>query len=250
MEILTLEQLMAPDPKSLRIGWTGRLSPEAALFRLQSLVAETSLPATTPELVQQHFDACCDLFRYGYFRSAFFTLAAGRIYQVFEAALGAKFLEVYRQRGGIPVVRHGGREEVIECPTYFSEIADRTKVRWRGRTGMSLKGHPTFEPGLTGLQRWALEERLLATREGAFDHDARRPLTPDEVRERELQSIAVLRNLPSHAHFPLTVMAEDAAMSIRRVADRINELWRDDGSERSAGESRDGEDSSREARDS
>ncbi len=185
-----------------------RLTPEASLRFIQSMVADCHLSSDVPEHVRLHFDVCRQLHVYGYFAWDLFTVAAERVYMTLESALGAKFLEGFPH--GVPLVKRGTEEKCALQSRNFWEFYDEfRKRRWEG---WRVEGYPRFDGGLRSLMGWARASGLLHGQTNLVVEGA----------------MLKLRHLGAHPHAKSRLGPEDSARTIRDVAEIINHLWGQD----------------------
>jgi hypothetical protein len=117
-------------------------------------------------VVRRTFERVLELFRYGVFRYAFFTLADQAVWTIPETALGVRFVEWYR--GKVPLVRRD-HVVIVETDRFRTvAVALEPKGRHPHRSGWRLRGHEgdgnlrSFNGSYRALLDWAYAERLLA----------------------------------------------------------------------------------------
>lgn len=165
------DDIIRQDPIAARFGPHGlmtdrALTPEGSATFLTDVVRRAGLSAGVPDDVQQTFERVRELFRYGMFRYAFFTLADHAAWTIPETALGVRFVERYD--GKVPFVR---RDEavVVEADRYRTvATALGPKGPYPHRSGWRLRGYEgvgnvrSFNGSYRALLEWAYSERLLA----------------------------------------------------------------------------------------
>lgn len=210
MEIRTLEELTKPDDFVLHFTPLGlaldhRLTPDASLRYIQSMVANCDLNQQVPEHVRQHFETCRKLHVYGYFAPEFFTVATERVFMTLESGLGAKFLEHFAN--GVPLVRKGTNERRVLRPRIYWEFHDEFRKNWRNK--WRVEGYPAFDGGMRSLINWARVSGLFYGQFNQVVEDA----------------ILNLRHMGAHPHAASRLGPGDSADIIRDVAEIINHLW-------------------------
>lgn len=210
MEIKTLDELTKPDDFVLHYTPLGlaldhRLTPDASLRYIQSMVADCDLCQEVPEHIRQHFETCRKLHVYGYFAPEFFTAAAERVYMTLESGLGVKFLEHFPD--GVPLVKAETNERRVLHPRHFWEFHDEFRKNWRKR--WRVEGYPAFDGGMRSLIAWARVSGLLYGQFNQVVEDA----------------ILNLRHMGAHPHAASRLGPGDSADAIRDVAEIINHLW-------------------------
>jgi hypothetical protein len=165
------EDLIQQDPVTARFGPHGLMTdrvlrPEGSATFLTDVIRRAGLSAGVPDDVRRTFERVRELFRYGVFRYAFFTLADHAAWTIPETALGVRFVE--RCGGKVPFVL---RDHVVIVETdRFRTVAAalEPKGRYAHRSGWRLRGHEgvgnlrSFNGSYRALLDWAYTEGLLA----------------------------------------------------------------------------------------
>jgi hypothetical protein len=224
VEIKTYAELVSLDERNklmafmeARVG--GGHDIEIATRVGQEMVSHIDLHADVPDGVIASFERVRKVFSFGIFEYEMFTVARDQAVLLLEQALRERFVSLYDNE--VTLVNHQSGEEDRVKVTDFEALWTKLNERrpeatgpWRlmlrsGDLMMRRDGRPVvFRGGLTQLQEWARQEKLL-----------------DGQRTRSLDSYLVAdRNRVAHALFHLT-MPVDGARTIYDMAETINRLW-------------------------
>ncbi|GGK80580.1 hypothetical protein Sme01_45040 [Sphaerisporangium melleum] len=223
MEIRSLEELQAPDERTLGftpLGLGGLMKPEDAAAYQQELVASADLVDLIPEPVRKSFERVRKVHSYGVLDYEMFTVAHDQAQLVLEYALRERFVEYF---GGTATFVDDNDTEHQLTFTSVEDLRDELGRRrprrrrrsqgpkpppWRVRTRRTSR-LVKFDGMLTGLLAWAREEGLL---NGAYARFAHKLIV--EFRNR----------VAHHAGYYLLAPVE-STRAIRDLAEIINQLW-------------------------
>ncbi|MDP9164580.1 MAG: hypothetical protein M3O32_00665 [Actinomycetota bacterium] len=213
MDIRSLEDLLAPDERTLRFAPGGfltasQLTPHAAAEHQQRTIAAADLVDAVPEIVRGSFERLRHCHSLGVIWYEAFTLAADLSYVVLELALRERFVEFYA--GTLSFVTKEG-PAVLHVRDFddlsFQIRNDKRTKNWKLVT--RADGWPTQAPlTLNPLLLWARHEGLLGGQ-----------------RNRHIEAVLPkIRNDFAHGSHR-TGMPNESAREIRDLAEIINRLW-------------------------
>jgi hypothetical protein len=215
MELLSLRELVAPDPRTLVFGplglsTGGRLMPDEALEFQQCSIRSADLVEDVPNGPRQSFERLRTLHAYGLLCYDLFTVVDDLCWVVLEQALRDRFIEFYG--GQIPLTREN--EDGVLPVSGFAEVSEAFRPRGSHTKGWRLRlqaGKSTSMPlSLGPLLRWARSEGLL--------HGQRNRVREGDLFER-------MRNSFAHGTGCKIVMPRESSSSICETAELINRLW-------------------------
>lgn len=209
MEIQTLEDLQAPDERTLAFGplGLGRMRPEDSADFQQRVMARLQLADEVCETTRQKFEQLRAAFIHGVLCYELFTLVEDASRLALEQALRDRFADLYEGQE-LEVLGNNGRVRRItmtKYPAFYDEIRKTRGAQIR--MGAS-RDWERFNGTLEGLQTWARRENLL-------------PGQRNRSMDRVLRD---LRNMIAHGTYHLTTPV-DAARTLSDLAETINHLW-------------------------
>ncbi|MEU4398244.1 hypothetical protein [Micromonospora orduensis] len=204
-------ELAKPDERTLRftpygLSLGGTLHPDDALAFQRSVVADAVLTEGVPAELRKLFERLRHKHGLGLVDYEQFTEVADDAIGLYEPALRARFSEFYRGRP-VPFANKEGRPQPLTSDKY-DDIADHLR-----KNALYLPSSNDrlvrFRGMLTNLLWWARDQGLLRGQ---------------RVRRHE-ELIVKMRNHLSHARTHHIHTPVDAAISLRDLAEFINQLW-------------------------
>jgi hypothetical protein len=148
VETKTFDQLITPDPRTLRfspLGFLpGTVTSELATELQQEAIGWCDLRENVPEQTRLAFERLRAVHTYGVLCYELFTVAADLSLLVFEQALGERFVALYD--GRIPLAAKDGTEDVLVVRG-FDEIYGALNRRGSHAKGGSQERSTSSSPG-------------------------------------------------------------------------------------------------------
>ncbi|GGM66452.1 hypothetical protein GCM10011608_59620 [Micromonospora sonchi] len=215
MQIIPLAQLRETDERSQRftplgLGLDRMLAPESAATYHQETVAQIDLADDVAQGTRDAFERLRNIRAYGVLCYEIYTLVNDHALLVIEQALRDRFIDFHD--GSCTFAHRDGRENTITIGEY-DDVYKAAKRYSPGR-GYRLRvgGGPAtveFNGMLDGLRTWARAAGLLRGQ-----------------RNRGIeQLLAKLRNSVAHPSSTHLLTPVDCAMTLRDLAEFINQLW-------------------------
>lgn len=221
MELISFEQLVSPDERSLRftpLGFStgGVMTPEECLMHHQATIEDANLVAEVPEPVRRNFERFRTVHSHGVLLYDLFTLVDDFCVLVLEQALGHRLIEHFS--GELPLMNARGDVHPLKV-AWFEEIHAAMYAKggshYRGKWSLPGAGNGDpfhFTGGFRNLIKWARTEGLLR----------------GQVNRQIEQSLLDRRNRAAHPTGHHLVGPVDSAPTIRDTAEIINHLWGSD----------------------
>ena len=207
---LRSDPVLSPE-ELLRINFSTGI-PSSDLLRrftlqeLQENVAEIQPIPQVPGSVREVIRRAKELYIYGFFEYAFFTVAAHYVYAALEAALKARWGTSLSRPIKLTHTRHGVKEEAEIDRTGYAAIEWYCETHGWRTNRLLVNGRP-FPRTSTMLLNWLQEDRVITDYQRAMFEKAYLPL----------------RN--SHSHMEQCSTWMPSAGPIRRAVEQINILF-------------------------
>jgi hypothetical protein len=214
MQIISLAQLRETDERTQRftplgLGLDRMLTPESAATYHQEAVAQIDLVDVVAQGTRDAFERLRSIHAYGVLCYEIYTLVNDHALLVIEQALRDRFI-AFHSASCTFVHRDDGRERTVSIGEYDDvyKAAKRLSRHWLLRVG---HGPATveFNGMLDGLRKWARAAGLLR----------------GQRNRRIEQLLAKLRNSVAHPSSTHLLTPVDCAMTLRDLAEFINQLW-------------------------
>lgn len=218
MEVITFEELITPDDRSLRftpLGFStgGVMRPEDCLEHHQATIEETNLVADVPQPVRRNFERFRAIHTYGVLLYDLFTIVDDFCVFVLEQALGHRLIENFG--GELPLTDEDGEVHPLKVEWFQDIHAAMYKNGGSHRKGkwslpVSGGGDPLhFTGSFRNLIKWARTEGLLRGQGN-----------------RHVEEVLLdRRNRAAHPTGHHLAGPVDSAPTIRDIAEIINHLW-------------------------
>jgi hypothetical protein len=222
MSFKTLDELRRPDDRSLAftpigLGVGVQMRPDAAAEYQQHVMAQLDLDPRVADGTRRRFEDLRTAFVTGLWQYAVYTVVRDQALLMFEEALGDRFVEFHQ--GAVTFVDAANVDHVVEVSRYghvkeFLRSRRPGCRRPRHRVGWRLRlpdGRVIpFAKGMLGdLRVWARDVGLLRGQ-----------------RNRGIEkALSDLRNAVAHPGSYHLTGPEDAACTLRDLAEIINQLW-------------------------